>query len=395
MDGDQIIIGVEEHKPGDSPPRGPSRWPLMLLAVLASLALGVLLGSGRNQAPPTSAEIEQVARVEAVRDRANLVADFPEVREPELAAEPRPLGLPLRELVPGFEDTLIVTLLDPEDEPLYQMVWGPGASSAVRVTTMDDGLFDQAGNLFARLERSLWNGQMLAVGDLSSRSTGPVAIGADGFVWHGSDAGRIGWTGDLEEGRRALFSGDLERIVGDGALGVTWVADIGGAHLVAWDDWGFALDSDGQLITLSSSGSDLGRGSFRFLGSASPSTVVVGDGSTVLIGQPTLDDLTEPWWAERIAGQVTAVYRSPARNVLAVGVVESDGSVTYVVKDDDIVRLALGDARVQRWSSDGSILIFSSTTLGQSTLTFYNIDTDATVVLELADQVDRVFVRPG
>ena len=395
MDGDQIIIGLDQKPVADPRPGGPDRWPVIVVAVAAALALGVLIGNGQGAVEPTSAEIEQVAQVEAVRDRVNLVSDLPEVREPEPAREPRPIGLPLRELVPSFPDSLIVTLLDADDEPFYQLVWGPGASSAGRVTTLDDGVFDRSGNFFARIEHSLWNGQMLAVGDLSSRSTGPMAVGADAYVWHGSDGGRIAWTGEVEDGRRALFTGDLERIVGDGVAAVSYVTDIGGARLVAWDDWGFALESDGELILLGTNGSDLGRRAVRFLGSASRSTIAVADGSTVLVGEPDLATLVEPWWADRLSGEVVAVQASPTRSVLAVEVIESAGPVTYVVEEDDIVRLALDGSHPQRWSSDGRFLIFSSAGSGPSVLTFYDLDTDQTFLLEMSDKVDRVFVRPG
>ncbi len=393
VDPDQIIIGIDDDTARDAPPGRSGGWVFVALGFAAALAIGILIGNRQTPAEPTAAEIEQVARVEAVRDRANLVTEFPEVRESEPAGEPRPLGLPLRELVPGFSDVLIVSLLDSAGEPLYQLVWGPGASSAVRATTLDHGVFDQSGNFFARVERSLWNGQMLAVGDLSSRSTGPVAVGADGFVWHGSEEARIAYTGEVEDARRALFTGKLERIVGDGEVTVSYVTDIGGARLLAWDEWGFALEADGELIMLSPAGGDLGRGTLRFLGSASRSTVAVADGRTVLVGQADLQDLAEPWWSGGIVGEVLAVHRSPSRSVLAVEAVEEEGSVTYVVTDDDIVRLAFA-AKPQRWSSDGRFLIFSSTGAAQSRLTFYDIDTDASYVLEMADQVDRVFVRP-
>ncbi len=394
MDGDQIIIGIDDDSAQAAPPSRSGGWPLVVMGLAAALAIGVLIGNGRTSAEPTAAEIEQVARVEAVRDRANLVTEFPEVRESEPAGEPRPLGRPLRELIPGFSDVLIVSLLDSAGEPLYQLVWGPGASSAVRATTLDHGVFDQSGNFFARVEHTLWNGQMLAVGDLSSRSTGPVAIGADGFVWHDSEDARIAYTGEVEDARRALFTGKLERIVGDGEVAISYVTDIGGARLLAWDEWGFALEADGELILLNPPGGDLGRGTLRFLGSASRSTVAVADGQTVLVGPPDLQDLVEPWWASRIGGEVLAVHRSPARSVLAVEAIEAEGTVTYVVTDDDIVRLAFASADPQRWSSDGRFLIFSSTGVESSALTFYDIDSDTSYVLEMADQVDRVFVRP-
>ncbi len=384
------MLGVEE------PPAESARPGMMgvaiALGVVVVIVAGLVLMSNREPSEPTQAALDQA---EQVRDRANLSIDAPtpSLREPAAPVERRAPGRPLNELVPGFSDLLIVTHIDQSGSQFYQLLWGPGSNAAARIRTLEHAVFDRSGNYFARFEPSVWNGSMLAIGSLSAQASGPAAIGVDGFTWHTNQPRRIAYTAEVEVGRRALFAADVAQRPGNSTLTVTYVADIGGARLAAWSDFGFALEADGELLVLGPDGADLGRGPYEFLGTDHDGALLVTDGGEIKRADPSLSELVEPGWLTQVGGQVVSVTASPYRPLLAVDVQEPGGLVTYLASADDLRRVELGGAASLVWASQGRYLVLSRDESERSILVFYDVDADEAYELEMTDLVDSVFTR--
>ncbi len=387
-----IVLGMPEAPTAPSQPRSP-KGPLIAVVVVIVVVAALAIFANRPTTAPTAAELEQE---EQVRDRSDL-SGFeqaePELREPAARPERRPPGLPLNQLVPGFVDLLIVSHTNEGGDPFYQVLWGPGANTAARTAAFDDGVFDLSGNYFARFENSQWNGVMLAIGDLSSESSGPVSVGSDAFAWHDTEPGLIAYTTELEVGRRALFTGEIVRRPGASDLLVEYVQDIGGAQLVGWGDFGFALESDGELIMIGTNGADLGRAPVQYLGRDTDGALLVAQAGAVSRTQPDLAELSEPVWLSQVAGVVTRSVLSPYRPMIALEVQEPSGLAIYVATDTDLVRLELGDVTIHGWGSQGDYLIMSRDEGRKSVLMFYGVDSDEVFELEMTDRVDGVFTR--
>ncbi len=363
----------------------------MIVALVVIAALAVF--ANRPAPAPTSGELQQE---EQIRDRANLSGfeeSQPALREPAARPERREPGQPLNQLVPGFSDLLIVAHVNEESEPFYQLLWGPGSNAAARTAAFDDGVFDLSGNYFARFESSQWNGVMLAMGDLSSESSGPVAIGADAFAWHDTEPGHIAYTTEIEVGRRALFTGEIVRRPGESDLLVSYVQDIGGAQLLAWGDFGFALESDGELIMIGTNGADLGRAPVQYIGRDTDGALLVAQGGDILRAQADLTEFAEPVWVPQVAGVVTRSVLSPYRPMIGLEVQEPGGLAVYVATETDLVRLELGDVTIHGWGSGGDYLIMSRDDGRKSVLIFYGVDSDEVFELEMTDRVANVFTR--
>lgn len=388
-----IVLGLEEE-PKPATPGRSSGW-LYLLVVLGIVAGVVVLAvlADRPTPSPTESEILQAEQIRERSSLSNLEDSGPELREPQARPERRTPGRPLNELVPGFTDLLIVTHLNEQGDASYQILWGPGANAAARSSSFDNGIFDISGNYFARFESSQWNRTMLAIGDLSSESSGAVAIGADGFVWHDTEVARIAYTTELEVGRRALFTADIVRRPEDSELLVEYITDIGGARLEHWGDYGFVLQSDGEMIVLGPSGADLGRAPFQFMGRDSDGELLVSDAGTLLSAGVDLLDAAPPPWSAQVDGIVVRAVASSYRPVTALEVQESSGPAVYVVSGSDLVRLDLGPVMVHGWASGGDYLIMSRDEGRKSVLVFYSLSSDEVFELEMTDRVADVFTR--
>lgn len=388
-----IVLGVQPRPDVPSPTRS-SKGPLIgLAAVLLIAAIALFVVGNRPAAEPTEAELVQAEQVRERSTLTNAEGAAPQLREPAARPERREPGQPLNELVPGFTDLLIVTHVNDQGAPFYQVLWAPGANAAARVSAFDDAVFDLSGNYFARFENSQWNGTMLAIGDLSSESSGPVAIGADAFVWHDTERARIAYTTEIEVGRRALFTADIVRRPGESELVIEYVTDIGGAQLVAWGDFGFVLQSDGEVIVLNPSGGDLGRAAMQFLGRDADGSLLVSQAGSVRRASLDLLELTEPSWAAQISGTVIRAVNSPYRPVAALEVQEPGGTVVYIASEADLVRLDLGEVTLHGWASGGQYLVLSRDEGRKSVLVFYDVDSDEVFELEMTDRVDQVFTR--
>ncbi len=395
MDAPQQQITVDPD-----PPPHPRSWLVLVgLALVAGVAVGVLIRTP-TALEPTEAEREQAARVEAEQLARSLpstpATTIRELRDPPPVGPPA--GTPLRELVPGLEATLVVTLVDEDGEPAYQLVWPPGANGPGRTTTMRSAVFDVSATWFARIEPSLWNGQQLAIGDLPSLSSEPVIIGADSVVWHARDPARLAWTVPQRADARALVTGEVGRLIEVSTLEYSEVTLVPpGVLLVWWDEWGFVLDDGVDLTVLGTDGTEVARYEGSQLVWAAPDgTVWIESAGVSLIVRPSAAPVAVPGLApdERITSGATDADGTS----IALVVTGDAGSRVVVVgvdsgwTDGTEVLVEPAQLTAHTWTPDGSYLVLTGDDPASPEILFVDPD-DATFSLPMADVVSVVALR--
>lgn len=240
------------HEPERAPPplRSSHKWTGVLL-VTAGIAFGFLIGQGATGGPsPVDTEpTEAVTSTAAATD-------------PDAAPE-----LPAEEVV-RFPGTILASV-----EFGRGLVTWPGDGNPIKIRLASDvsvAAFDAAQDQIA-VTLPEYNTDRFAlhvgnVGDLRF-----FASAVTGFAWHPTDPSSIAWVEQSEDGF-AVLKAD----VANGsftATEITVLRDM--VRPVAWGSWGYALEGDDGLTTITPSGEIIATADVQFVAAGSDGRLVV------------------------------------------------------------------------------------------------------------------------
>jgi hypothetical protein len=284
-----------QGKPSEPPDR--PMWPLVAGVGLAAAVLGYLLGAaGARSAPPPSIFVQAPTTSSTIPATIPTVASVP-------VGEGAPVGVPLSELVPGLQGTLVAVVDPTQTQRLAMTQWFTGADAPVTVPIPE--LYSVALNtsgpvLFAGWGASAMDSQStLYVGRLHAARADvlPIALGAEAMAWHQSDPFRLAWIQGTPDNR----VGELRTVTLNARGGVTSsgvVASVsGGTWIESWGDWGFVLGTgnsvDGGAETCMLDPGGVGRWRIPYVGVR----VISASGLALVEDYQALDGLASRWLA--------------------------------------------------------------------------------------------------
>jgi hypothetical protein len=212
----------------DSPPR-PDRPSSAWLTAVVAFALGLGIG------------VLAVGPVPTVAPTATVVAS-PEDLEPVTTTTlPEDGGISTR--VPSFPDAL-VAVARTTSSSLDHVLWPHSGPLNTRpMAGAESARFDASG-LFLALSSRLPASDLLVLSMGRFNQVRPVATGVNGFAWHDSEPALLSYTTEVDGMWRlhvvkANFSSD-----------VIVEAPAPGGRVVAWGDWGWAIQSSPSQVRL-------------------------------------------------------------------------------------------------------------------------------------------------
>jgi hypothetical protein len=318
----QVLADGAERS--ESPHRPPSPWTI--LAVCLALGGGFVAVS---LASPSSTE--------AVADTTDVILDRPvgDVRAEEMG---------LSEVVAGFADALVGVAVT-GDGSVMHVLWPTGRSVVARDTVGGDSFaFDRSGSYIATTKRDE-TGSALAAGRFNSIAT--VATSVTSFAWHDSRPGHLSYTTLDSDGWRLS-----KTIAGFSSKDVFGEPEDQG-RVVAWGDWGYALESDSGVALLN----QMGQLRASYPGKAFASTA---DGWLFMAGEH-FDLVSAGGGVVRLEispqrmGAISTASFSPNNRLLAIA--GSSGVLVVPVRGDgEIMELVVDDPRTVVWTADSRFL---------------------------------------
>lgn len=328
---DQVTLVEDgiDRAPTGGPNRRPSSWLLAAGGFVVGLGLGVLVvGSG----PET---LDEPARVTAPTE------DPPLVTVPEDVVPPG-----VGEVVPGFPDAMVI-VSGTVGTALERILWPNQAPMTVAPMTAGHAVeldaraqFIALANLVPGLE-----GSVLSMG--RGNDVIPIASGVTGYVWHDSTPGWLGYTVDAS-GVTQLFSvagRPVARHV------VDWNEPT--RRVVAWGDWGWALQGANDVVLLTSEGEFRDTEAGEALASHETGWLFMVEGEAPKLVSSGGGVVRIP--AELGVGEPIAAEFSPDGALVAVS--GSGGVVVVDPSDGSVVELSGLMTDTIAWSSDGRFVL--------------------------------------
>ena len=256
-------VTVLTRRPDSTPPpRSSFKWTGVLL-VAAGIAGGYLLAQGTaSPVPPVDAAPVEVA--------ASAPTNVTTVSAPAAPA--------------GATVTFSGTILASVEFGRGLVTW-PGDGDPIKIRLAADvwgAAYDAAQQRVAvTLPQFGSDGLALHVGTLGDLRF--VASSVTGFAWHPTDPSSIAWVAESSDGF-ALMQG----VVSDGVIVATQIAVLRDRNRpVAWGSWGYALDGDNGLTTISPSGAVIAVGDLEF--------VAAGSDGRLVVARPAGKPLSSDW----------------------------------------------------------------------------------------------------
>ncbi len=277
------------------------------------------------------------------------VADSQPLTSPTVTVPPLPTDVGLSELVDGFTDTVVV-VTSPDVGLMSVLSWPwDSAMSARPLALGQNPKFDSSGQIVA-FSQSVRGapGDILTVGRVSNPSV--VASDVLGFGWHDRRSGFVAFS--RSDGSLWTLFSELEP-----DLVATELSP--GARIVAWGDWGFALETDdGVGQVLDQSGQPVALYDGNLLTSDPRGLLVIqNDGVRLLSVDGPSPSLSGP--AAGVEGVRAAAF-SPDGSQLALA--GDEGVITVPVGGDGpVTQYEVSGSDDLAWSSDGRFLLMSGT----------------------------------
>lgn len=317
------------------PVHGGSRWTATAGAVLTGVGALLVIVVASN--PVSDSTIALLSSTTAATPSSTTVMTEPDATSPKPAvAEPR-----LGDLIPGTDGTLVTATGQGGIALTEWPTDGPRRNQVIPMHTGPFLEFDVSGRQLAFLGSSaISSGRTLYVGNLSNWA--PVDAAAS-YMWHETEPGRIAWVTYAE-------SPDLCQAVvePEGGLSAVSCIDAPGEVLTGYDQFGYLMLSEGEVLRSDLSGALVGDapGSDALIGPEGRVLIVTydsaADQTSFSLAGPELDDVAHLGWAPANAlGEYGFVAWSP---------LSATPELAFLV--------SLEDERwqLQRWSIDGQNL---------------------------------------
>lgn len=340
MSPDSMVVedGIDE---AGSETRSRSGWVLVGVGFAFGLALGIIAAS------PLDTAIT-----------GDTVEETPIGENPEPPSE---FDSGISVVIPEFPDALVAVSYGP-GSGLEHVLWPLRGPVVVRPMTHGlDVRFDTSGDYFAMSTRIPdLGGVMLSVG--RSSDVRAVEAGVTSYAWHDSERGHLAYTTEDDDGWRLL------RVTPRFAPGVVPTAEYPGGSVVAWGDWGYAIQtSEDQLVLLTASGELKDRETGRAAASHRSGWVLVEDGGFKLVSAGGGVRLLG---VSKLPGPLFSAAFSPDGGRLAAG--GTFGLIVYDLDHQSSETLPDIRARQVAWSSDSRFVIAPS----QRGVLIYDLETE-------------------
>ena len=336
----KVVEDGAEAPPESRSPHGPN-WFWVTVGLVIGLGLAVVFFTAGSDEPAEPVETVPTPELdEPAESDSETLSPTPSQEEPE----------GISEVVAGFPDTLVaVTQLS--GSSLGQLTWpreGPPRVEDLPGFFTSNADFDFSGRMLAMGAPVPDTGRMLLSVGTALRIQ-PLAADVTSFAWHDSEAGRLAYS-QIVADQWLLSVIDTSR---NPDL-ITIRGEQGGA-LVAWGDWGFAIQDGDEVTFLSRSGEALTALEGRVLDSDGRGRIVLYDGDLSLVDvsgsgdrlDADLSGIGEPEVAEISPdGSKLAVVGGAGHLILPL---DDDREAIYAPVTSGFPQLA--------WSSDSRFLI--------------------------------------
>lgn len=318
----------------DKPPSRPS-WLLGAVGFALGLGLGVLVVS---PGPDAGSETPVPTTAGSVEASVTTV--------PTPAPNPGVLGI-----IEDFPDAIVAIARTPSTS-LDHVLWPKQGEVRVRSMTGGENVRLDTSSQFVAFSDDVpgLEGSLLSMGRFNSIQ--PVASQVVGYAWHDSDAANLSYT---------QISGEVTRLFTvEADLNPVLVGELpgGGGSVVAWGDWGWAIQQNDEVVLLNPDGefkdSEAGvafvsHGSGWLFAMEGAETKLVSAGGGVRRFQTPLE-----------VGTVRHAAFSPDGSRVAV--VGSSGIVVLDVDSEEVTRLSDYTSTSVAWSSDSRFVLAAAPT---------------------------------
>jgi len=264
MAGDLRVLedGVDRHQ---STSRPPPPWVWIVVGLVIGIGFGVVFSTPSTSEPEPEASDVTVTELDPVEGFDD--------------------GLGISEAIPDFGDAL-VAVTRTESQNLRHLLWPIAGEPVIRpipVGAFGEASFDVSGTWLAVSTRIPdTDGNILSVGKPASLA--PRASEVTSFAWHDRTSGNLAYT-QVIDGEWVLYVSQMSFE----PQPVMSRSESGG-EVVAWGDWGFAIQEDptlstqGEFITLLTPNGDVKTSSpGRVLDSNGDGWIAIHDGDLKLL----------------------------------------------------------------------------------------------------------------
>lgn len=324
VDGTQVRAdGVETE--GGAKRSKSALLPVLLISVLVSGFFVISLAVPDSQPVTSTQPGEAVAQPE------------------DLRAQERGIG----QVIAGFEDAVVGVSMD-SDGNVVHLLW-PNTRPLVERETPGEGdvSFDASGVFMASLSATSTEGRHnLLAGRFNSLRL--VSEKATSFAWHDDEPGRLGYVVDLNDhwevwGVIPGFPASVQ-FEGTGPI----------PQLVAWGEWGFAMQDDDEVALLTPEGGRKASHQGRVLASRGDGWLLVSGDSIDLLSAGGGVVRTQVG-TNRVGSVLSASFSSDMQSIALVG---SRGILVSPIRGEgETKELHVEDASRAIWSTDSRFLI--------------------------------------
>ena len=267
--------------------------------------------------------------------------------DPPMVTAPEDLVPPgVGEVIPGFPDAIVV-VSGTVGTALERILWPNQAPLILAPMTAGAGVELDARAQYVALANTVpgLEGAVLSMG--RGNDVSPVASGVTGYVWHDSTPGWLGYTVDLN-GVTQVFKVEGRPVA---THVVDW--DEPTRRVVAWGDWGWALQGAADVVLLTGEGDFRDSEAGNALASHQSGWLFMVEGEAPKLVSSGGGVVRIP--ADLGLGEPMAAAFSPDGGLVAVS--GRGGVVVVDPSDGSVVELSGLTTDTIAWSSDGRFVL--------------------------------------
>lgn len=321
------VVDVETaERPPSATPR--SGWALFVLGVAVGIGAAIVFVTPTGPSPTATTTSAEIA--------PPITSEEPQAQAPGVA-----------EVVEGFPDALVAVSRS-SGSSLNHLLWPhAGALNVNPMAGGDEVLFDSSGR-YVVLASDVPGGAGAVLSLGRHHQIRSVAAGVTGYAWHDSEPGVLAFTA-VSEGiwRLSTVASSFEPVV-------VMESDTERGRIVAWGDWGWAIQSDSEVTLLTTGGELKDTEPGTALASHHTGWLLVhADGPKLVSAGGGVIALE----TDLAVGRPRAAAFSPNASKLAVA---GPRGVSIVYLDTETVETVDIPADAVAWSSDSRFLLAAS-----------------------------------